>query len=102
MIQRGQINELEQKLSGNTCIVQAVEKHEEKNLSPLFPNRLIKILPNELGEITDLKINQDYVNITIKWPENRFINYSLQDCQKAPFEILRYVPKDHPAQQKLL
>ena len=100
MITREEIYNLETKLKNFYCTVQATENHEVENSQPLFDNRkLMKVSSGELGEIVEPNTsNQDNLQVRMKWPENKFINYSYPNM---PIEVLRYIPKENPAQQNL-
>ena len=76
-----EINELEEKLNDYDCIVQTTKEHEAENSHTLFYNtKTIKISYGEHGMCT---------------------NYYPKNLRDVPFEIIKYLPKDNPAQQRL-
>jgi hypothetical protein len=112
MIEREEIETLEAKLKDNQCVAQATENHQAENsYYPSENKRLNEIVASDFGELVECDTKTlsavNVVRIRIKWPKDKYSNYFLYDNGDrldngpAPFDIIRYVPKDHPAQKKL-
>ncbi len=98
-----EINELEEKLNDYDCIVQTTKEHEAENSHTLFYNtKTIKISYGEHGKIVNYdNSNPNKLEIKVIWEKGMCTNYYPKNLRDVPFEIIKYLPKDNPAQQRL-